>query len=79
MTTTPFPPPPQKTIVVKGGINEIYILMDDDSGTTFSLPTPTGEFVLTLEEAKAWVEGGKGKGWYDGRRDYRKASLKKGS
>lgn len=59
-------------------MTEVYILLEDDACTTFSSMHPTGEFVLTEEEAEAWIEDGKGKGWgnYDAIRGYKKVSLK---
>ena len=37
---------------------EIFVLLADDSGTTFSPDTPWGAAVITEEEAKRYVEKG---------------------
>ena len=39
-------------------MDHIYVLLEDVDGCMHSSPTPIGESVATLEEAKAWVKQG---------------------
>jgi hypothetical protein len=41
------------------GTKEVYILLKDYDGTTFSRPVPTGEIVLTEAEAKEFMSHNK--------------------
>lgn len=45
----------------------VYVLMEDDWGSTFSKLHKTGQIVETIEEADKWVSEGS----YIGQRDYR--------
>jgi len=79
MTIKPFPPPGVRGFKRKLVATEVYILMADTTGSTFSTLSPTGEYVLTEEEAKAWIKEGDEmtkKRWIS-YRDYKRMTLRK--